>query len=663
MLKAIVSVIKISSVELKLEILRWNRMESKECTKVSLIFQNHNMEFKCSYCVFTCCTFSEIIDHNIIRHPLKELKIKKLTFLSETNTSAWQSKNFKVIPHDVRRQGSFIYVEDNDRDIIKISKLHAPSPQFSPASKKVKHVHRTSTPLKTTLFKDFCFDIENSQSVIHHIDESHHKQLNAEKVDDEMDISFGMTNLSITDTEDNVDEDETNSNEFKELCNLFPKVIENLKNADQLETYMQYNRMVADNSFPLQNIAYLLFLDVVNWFSNETTSQMRYSEDVRKFWRVGLKLFKGKFIRFMSGLKNSGQLYDDIDKRGLFKPSDSKINFAVPSRSILEKMRSPMASSEPGILTEMITAMSNADKTQIETFKMCVDGKKLNAGVQGQKLGDINLWGFEDNPTLQERQLKLDIDLSVVSKIKDILDSEELKDTNNLMEVSETSKDLATEIKNSLSVLSTRIHDLRKVKVGKKIALEKLWSQVTGDWRSSKFAFAISSLKTRIYEIDACVVDLLNVVNYLGQAISIITETNSSYQLSNTVELACQNNYVCLVGIESQDKLEHILTNETLCVVQQKSEAWFSARKSAVVTGSTIYKALGFDGLKKQQSHYNVVYCNAESAERDVETLKRMQHGTINEINAVATLVSKVLPVYFPEHVFVEEGCYMIQGA
>jgi hypothetical protein len=52
----------------------------------------------------------------------------------------------------------------------------------------------------------------------------------------------------------------------------------------------------------------------------------------------------------------------------------------------------------------MIEAMSTPDKDQLEMFKMCVDGNKLNAGVQGQKLGDFNLWGFENPTTLCESE-------------------------------------------------------------------------------------------------------------------------------------------------------------------------------------------------------------------------------------------------------------------
>ena len=76
---------------------------------------------------------------------------------------------------------------------------------------------------------------------------------------------------------------------------------------------------------------------------------MRYSDEVRRFWRVGLKLFKGKFLRFMSGMKNSGQ---DIAGQTSYKASESYVNFAVPDRKILDKFESPVRCSNPGILMD-----------------------------------------------------------------------------------------------------------------------------------------------------------------------------------------------------------------------------------------------------------------------------------------------------------------------
>ena len=121
-------------------------------------------------------------------------------------------------------------------------------------------------------------------------------------------------------------------------------------------------KMLAEGTFPLKNIAYLLFLDIVELFSRDSTSQMRYSEETKKFWRDGMKLFKGKFLRFISEIKNSRLESKTMETMGKYCPLDSKVNFAVPNRHILDKMvASPVKTSSPGILSEMIYKISSGD--------------------------------------------------------------------------------------------------------------------------------------------------------------------------------------------------------------------------------------------------------------------------------------------------------------
>ena len=65
------------------------------------------------------------------------------------------------------------------------------------------------------------------------------------------------------------------------------------------------------------------------------------------------------------------------------------------------------------------------------------------------------------------------------------------------------------------------------------------------------------------------------------------------------------------------------LFNDQLAIVNQRSTAGHWIRKQAAITGSTYYTALGFDGLKKQQTHYNKIVCGAQPEEHDTETLKK----------------------------------------
>ncbi|WAR15461.1 LOW QUALITY PROTEIN: hypothetical protein MAR_005566 [Mya arenaria] len=79
--------------------------------------------------------------------------------------------------------------------------------------------------------------------------------------------------------------------------------------------------------------------------------------------------------------------------------------------------------------------------------------------------------------------------------------------------------------------------------------------------------------------------------------------------------------------------------------IKQKLD--FKKRRQAKVTGSTIDKAVGLDGIKRQQEHYDKVFRKLESQIPDV-VQKNMDNGTANEINVTATFVNAVMPILFP---------------
>ena len=71
---------------------------------------------------------------------------------------------------------------------------------------------------------------------------------------------------------------------------------------------LKFFKLVQDGKFPLNNIAFELFLDIVQWFDKDESRQMRYSPSTLQFFWLGRKLFGGCFIRFMSGPKNESDI-------------------------------------------------------------------------------------------------------------------------------------------------------------------------------------------------------------------------------------------------------------------------------------------------------------------------------------------------------------------
>ena len=72
-------------------------------------------------------------------------------------------------------------------------------------------------------------------------------------------------------------------------------------------------------------------LDIVEWFSCDSTTHMRYGHEIVMFWQIGYRLFHGKFLRFMSGIRNFGQVREGTSERGFFDPLKSEANCAVPN--------------------------------------------------------------------------------------------------------------------------------------------------------------------------------------------------------------------------------------------------------------------------------------------------------------------------------------------
>ena len=116
---------------------------------------------------------------------------------------------------------------------------------------------------------------------------------------------------------DSDDEESSHSEDMVELKEIMPAVLEHLRENGHLQSYTKWCHLIAENKFLMDNICFLLFLDIVQWFSKSTTSEMRYiRSETRRFWEVGYRLFKGKFLRFMSGPRSYGQITDGSIEKG-----------------------------------------------------------------------------------------------------------------------------------------------------------------------------------------------------------------------------------------------------------------------------------------------------------------------------------------------------------
>jgi hypothetical protein len=285
-------------------------------------------------------------------------------------------------------------------------------------------------------------------------------------------------------------EDGNLEDDIKTAQKLMPDVLKTLKESGgQICTdFMSLLHLISTQSFPLHNISFCLLLDVARWFRNTNTTKMRYTEQTLSFWKVGYKLFHGKFLRFMGGPKSEGQVIGKDSTIGNLDPQDSHINFAVPSPAILRESGHVNAEIAPGIL------YANLDlKAEITTSCiLSVDGKKVASGLSDSH-GDVNLFGHETvGENAQMNAVLLADDLSKVEELRNLMLS--FQDG-----ASPTSP--ITLCKEVIRRLSQRLRQLREHEKKQEMALHKFQKEAGDDWRKSRFIYAISSIQSTVHQI------------------------------------------------------------------------------------------------------------------------------------------------------------------
>lgn len=444
--------------------------------------------YSCKYCQGRFTTFTEIISHICDTHGQNNIQ-----FTRQDGTAS-KLFNFKVIPDLCREQGREITIK-SEEEKIHISRTNV-VPKDSPCSKYVKS-H------EGTIIGDTTYQIKEDEGDIY----------------------------------------------YTEIISLLPTVIDELKNIGQLEEFLSFHKLVSEKKFPLGNIAFLLFLDVVRWYGLESTSStMRYSPEIKLFWKTGLRLFHGRFLKFMSGPKCTGKSISSGESPGLTFASDSEVNFIVPDRKVLQEEKKFVDENTPGILLGMIDTITVCDPKQSKTYKICVDGKKINPSSKGE----VRLWGYEDSPTFDEKQVRLAAEKEFFEDFKDRL--------SKLSEYGHTYISTCDDSDNefiqrgctkSVQLLSQRIRDLRQLKVKKDIFLIKLFDKCESDWRNSQFAMVISSIKTTIYKIENCIDELLQCNDAFCKYAAIISKGSSYIHPEKQIPLSSQGNLVYLSNTEA----------------------------------------------------------------------------------------------------------------
>ena len=283
------------------------------------------------------------------------------------------------------------------------------------------------------------------------------------------------------------------------------------------------------------------------------------------------------------------------------------------------------------------------------------DGKKIKRGA------DVDLLGFENDPA-SERKEKFQQDMVVIQDTLKCLQEIDRLVEHGLEVNSKTKQELYALLRTCFETFSVYLMELRKLRKTKENAMKNYKEKIKKDPSLSKtLEYAMDCCRTATYQIDNCLSQVLKTQFEICRTGAFLNGVLHLFAGGRTVDISTQENVKLLKSVEEMK--EQLNTEElpTACV-KQRSDDWYNARKTVKVTGSTVYSAVGCDGLKSLNNHIDKV-CNKNDTSVPSESrVKAMEHGITCEEHEIATLASVIMPFLYPDMTFCEEGYYLQNG-
>ena len=209
-----------------------------------------------------------------------------------------------------------------------------------------------------------------------------------------------------------------NEDSFRERClkelqsdELLLNIINKLENCKRLNDFMKLMRYLSTGEIGMDNIVWILMLERAKFQSCKNTVAVRYSKVTKLFWSIVYRLCKSSGLKFFAGEKNWGQVVSNECGRSRYTPDKSKINFAVPSESVLRYINRRLPKViPPGKIQLSLDLLSNQ-----KDVVLMADGKLVTKGLKENFCGDVNLFGHEIDPNINDLDNEIQRHLEYIS--------------------------------------------------------------------------------------------------------------------------------------------------------------------------------------------------------------------------------------------------------
>ena len=373
--------------------------------------------------------------------------------------------------------------------------------------------------------------------------------------------------------------------------------------------------------------------------SLDSTTQMRWHKDIVDFFSIIYILFGASAINVLCGPMHFSDLVMENVEKGKFSPANAKINIPVPSINTLRNVSTGYLKEIPCGLVEHTLDIMEIAALKGSQYILSFDGKLVAKGFKGETYGDIDLWGIEKPISLQSALMLLKHNLQSADVI-----TKPLKQGSLFRRI--------MHLQSLLNQVSRGIMTLRKRVTGEHflcLKIVKMVNNQTLDKRQKySYQMQLSFLNEHSARCDSQIGHSLSLNKRITQCLVECSGNMEVFSSQPVVNLQQQNNAFFLFSAERNSEYFDLSLSQNYDIIKQRSAAWLTLRKTAKVTGSTLYNALGLSSLSDlKQHHYQFIKKHSPPPFSD-DVKKRLEYGTQNEKHIIVTVLGNLLPALLP---------------
>ena len=423
--------------------------------------------------------------------------------------------------------------------------------------------------------------------------------------------------------------------EIKE-SDFLEKLFKKLQKVGLLNDFTTFMRNLESGKLPMDNIVFILMMDRVRFQNCTNTVGMRYGKKSKLFWTIVYRLCKESGLKFFSGSKNWGQVVNNECGKSQYSPDTAKVNFAVPDEKVLRAYKNELPKViPPGKIHKCMEMLRNK-----KDIVLMADGKLVTKGLKTDFLGDVNLFGHERNPNLQNLKDDLSSKLDYISKACKSFD----KSTNS------DKYEVLLELTALCTEMNQRIRSYNCLQRNKLQSLMKRQNPIKNVDK------AISACKTNLYTSAIWIKKALKCNMQLCKMMATLQHNLHLFKTTSNLDIVTLHNGRFLY--DSNYVSSNVAFTEYPNLIKRYSDLWYELLRESVVSSETAFNALGLNGINPSKLHFK----HFVKDEMFMESHTQVTYSQ-SELNGLASLCSAFAASLLPScAVFYEEGCRFMDG-